>query len=209
MATTYNTGYLKALVKKKLQNDPYFSDLDVLDALNEAQDDLAVFAHVNVEEGQQDTVVGQAEYDWPVDALQLIGVNYNGYELNEITYEEYRRKGGITSESSADFGDPSDYYVRSNTKVGLYPSPGQEEILRIFYVPKPTDLVDDADVPAIPRVYTQALVYYATYKMLENDAARQKEAEYHYNLYKSKRAEHTVSLAASRKRKVRNTAAWR
>lgn len=205
MATTYNAGYLIALALNKLQNDPYFSHDNALDFLNEAQDDLAVFAHVNVEEDQQTTVVGQAEYPWPATALQVIGANYNGYELDEMTFEEYRRKGGIMAQNSSSFGDPSDYYVRSNAKTGVYPTPGDTKILRQYYVPKPTDLVLDADVPVIPRVYTQALVYYITYKLLETDAARLTEATYHYNLYLSKRAEHAASLSASRKRKVRNT----
>lgn len=206
MPSVYNFGYLKSLVQKKLQGDSYFSVTDIEDALNESQDDLAVFTKANLTSTPLALTAGQDTYDWPADALIVAGVNYNGVELDEITQEEWRRYGGVSPNNNPVSAGPGAYCIQGK-KVILFPKPGDPTniVCLLFYVPKPTDMALDADVPAVDRVHTKAWVHLALSNLLEMDAARHAEAEYHYKMYLAKRAENAVNQNSSRKRKFRNT----
>lgn len=204
MATAYNFGYLKALVKKKLQGDSFFQDEDIEDALNESQDDLAIFTKANLTSAPVTIVAGTDLYAWPTDALIVNGVNVNGVELDEITVEEWRRYGGLNPENVGVPGAPSQFAMQGMNFI-LFPKPGDSSTTcLVYYVPKPVDLDLDTDIPVIPRVFTKAWVHLAVNHLLEMDASRQEEALYHFNMYMQRREEHAVNQNASRKRKFRN-----
>lgn len=205
MATIFNFGYLKNLVLQKLQGDSYFSTSMIEDALNESQDDLAIFTKANLTSVALPLVVGQDIYPWPTGALIINGINFNGIELDEMTAEEWRRRGGLTQNNVATPLAPTAYAIQGKTII-LYPKPGDSvPVCLAFYVPKPTDMVLDTDVPGVDRVHTKAWVHLACSNLLEMDAKRHDESEYHYKMYLAKRAENAVNENASRKRKFRNT----
>jgi hypothetical protein len=206
VSTAYDFGYLKGLVQKKLQGDSYFSTVDIEDALNESQDDLAIFTKANLTSTPLALTVGQDIYDWPADALIVSGVNFNGMELDEITAEEWRRMGGLASNNVATPQAPTAYAIQGR-KIILFPKPGDATPdTFVFYVPKPAELTLDTQVPAVDRVHTKAWVHLALSNLLEMDAARHGEAEYHYKMYLARRAENAVNQNSSRKRKFRVTA---
>jgi hypothetical protein len=205
VSTAYDFAYLKGLVQKKLQGDSYFSVTDIEDALNESQDDLAIFTKANLTSTPLVLTVGQDTYDWPADALIIVGVNYNGVELDEITPEEWRRIGGLAPNNVGNPLAPSAFAVQGK-KIILFPKPGDSTPpCLLYYVPKPAELTLDTQVPAVDRVFTKAWVHLALSNLLEMDAARHAEAEYHYKMYLARRAENAVNQNSSRKRKFRNT----
>lgn len=204
MASTYDFLYLKTLVKQKLQGDNFWSDEQIEDAINESQDDLAIFTKANLVSQSLALVGGQDHYPFPTDALVIDGVNINGVECDEITAEEWRRYGGLTPNNIGVPGAPSSYAIQG-MEIILYPKPNDTTLpALIFYIPKPVDLDLDTDVPVIPRVFTKAWVHLAVSHLLEMDADRREEALYHFNMYMQRREEHAVNQNASRKRKFRN-----
>ena len=201
----YNRGYLKGLVRKKLQGDNYFTDTDIEDALNESQDDLAIFTKANLTREALTLVAGQDLYDWPATALTIAGVNYNGIELDYMTNEEWRRRGGLSVSNQASLTAPGNYSTEGKQLI-IFPTPGDPSAtVLVFFVPKPTDMTDDADVPSVSRVFSKPWVHLALSNLLEGDAARLADATYHYDMYLKRRAENGVNENASRTRKFRNT----
>jgi hypothetical protein len=205
VSSVYNFAYLKDLVLKKLQGDAYFSTLDIENALNESQDDLAIFTKANLVKALFVVTVGQDTYDWPTDALAINGINVNGLELDEITQEEWRKQGGLSPFNSAN-PIPSSSFCIQGKKIILYPMPGDASLPTfLFYIPKPAELVTDAQVPVVDRVFTKPWVHLAVSNLLETDGKRLEEASYHYGMYLKRRAENAVNENQSRKRKFRNT----
>lgn len=205
MPSTYDFAYLKALVTKKLQGDAYFSETDIEDALNESQDDLAIFSKSELTSTVLTLVAGTDIYDWPTDALIVDGINYNGVELDAITQEEWRKLGGLSANNRPTTVAPTSYAVRGR-QIILWPKPNNTvPPCLVFYIPKPAELTADTDVPSVPRTFTKAWVHLAVSNLLEMDAGRLAEAQYHYDMYLKRRAENAVNQNSSRKRKFRNT----
>ena len=205
MSSIYNFAYLKNLVLMKLQGDAYFTTEMIEDALNESQDDLAVFTKANLTSVPLVTVIGQDIYPWPVDAFAINGVNINGMELDAITQEEWRRRGGLAlNNASIPLGSSS--FAIQGKQIILFPRPGDPTLTTlIFYIPKPAELTTDIQVPTVDRVFTKAWVHLAVSNLLEMDAKRLDEATYHYGMYLKRRAENAVNENQSRLRKFRNT----
>lgn len=205
MSSVYNFAYLKDLVLKKLQGDAYFTTIDIENALNESQDDLAVFTKANLTSVALSVAAGQDTYDWPAGALAINGVNVNGIELDEITQEEWRKRGGLSPFNSAN-PIPSSCYCIQGKKIILFPMPGGDPLpTLVFIIPKPDELINDLQVPVVDRVFTKPWVHLAVSNLLEMDGKRLDEAQYHYDMYLKRRAENAVNENQSRKRKFRNT----
>lgn len=203
MSSVYNFAYLKDLALKKLQGDAYFKTIDIENALNESQDDLAIFTKANLTSVALPIVVGQDTYAWPTDALAINGININGIELDEITQEEWRRRGGLSPFNSA---IPASSFCIQGKQIILYPKPNGDPLpTLVFYIPKPAELTTDLQVPVVDRVFTKPWVHLAVSNLLEMDGKRLEEAAYHYGMYLKRRAENAVNENQSRKRKFRNT----
>lgn len=205
MSSPYDFAYLKSLTLKKLQGDAYFTTTDIEDALNESQDDLAVFTKANLTSVPLAIVLGQDTYPWPVDAFAINGVNINGMELDQITQEEWRRRGGLAVNNAAIPLGSSSFAIQGKNII-LFPKPGDPTLpTLVFYIPKPAELTIDTQIPTVDRVFTKAWVHLAVSNLLEMDAKRLDEATYHYNMYLKRRSENAVNENQSRLRKFRNT----
>lgn len=198
-------GYLKTKVLNKLQEDPFFSDQQLIDSINEGIEEVIAFARHTQQVSESTTVLDTAtgkfniEYQLPADFLYIRGVQVGTRDLTEMTLDEWRKLGGPNSTIT---GSPSRFYVRNNMFVGLSPRPSAVEDILIYYVDDPTDLVLDTDASALNRVHARAVVHYACYDLLMTDN-RKDEAEWHWQKYLMKRAETATNLNMNRKRKVK------
>lgn len=61
---------------------------------------------------------------------------------------------------------PTYWYMFDNT-INLFPAPNAVYNVRLKYYKKPTELVDDADVPEIPSEFQELLVTGAAYRVLQ------------------------------------------
>lgn len=200
-------GYLKTKVQQKLQSDPFFSEEEMVASINEGIDEIVAFARHTNDIASANTEIDpttnlfRLEYALPPDFMFIRGVTLDDVDLREMTHEEWRGTGSPTSDV---VGTPSKFFIRNNEVVGLYPRPDSVANIKIYYIRKPDDLVNDTDESNIPRVFSRAVVHYACYDLLLNDG-RKEDAENHFQKWLLRRAEASLELNMNRKRKVRRT----
>lgn len=205
----FDLAYLRQNVKDKLQGDAYFDDAMIDAAINEGIDDLVLYAQAGQDKEPIAVTAGQREALTSQDWLVVKGAMFDNRPLREMTYEDFRNSNGETQVSSGSVGR---YYSR-NTITGLYiglvPPPANSGTLTVVGVQKTPDLVNGTDVPPVARVYTQAIVRYALYNLLENDAGRAAESDRYYQTYLRRRAEASTLISSSSKRRVHRTKPYR
>jgi len=122
------------------------------------------------------TVDGVGGVSVPADFFQEIEVRWNGYRLERMRYDEFFLRGdNIEFQSSA----PTHYTITPfNVVTGVrriifypYQALTQAGALQLYYVAKMPVLVAGADVPKVPEVLHEAIVFYATHllKTAEGD----------------------------------------
>lgn len=111
------------------------------------------------------TVVGQQAYTLPVDLLILQGISYKGSSdtaygkllgLDRQKFDEYVE--GWDGSTYAQ-GDPMVYFIWDG-QINLFPIPSTAgaNSLKIWYNQRPTDVVNDVDIPSVPELYHTAIV---------------------------------------------------
>jgi hypothetical protein len=199
----FDLAYLRQNVLDKLQGDAYFDTAMIDAAINEGIDDLVLFSQVSQDKEAIPVLTGTREVLTIQDWLLVKGAMFDNRALREITYEDFRNIGGEAQVSNGTVGR---YYSRNTIAglmIGLVSPPASDGTLTVVGVMKTPDLVLVTDIPPVARVYTQAIVRYALYQLLENDAGRAAESDRYYQMYIKRRAEATVLLSASTKRTFR------
>lgn len=182
------TGTNVADVVKRQFGDPdgrQITDADILRWINTAQQEIVSQNPVLKETIVTGVVAGQDVYEYPSQEVQYIeALHYNGVPLEPYTFQEaqnyiLQRKVETTMENSR----PVIWYER-NGEVWLYPKPDKtiDNILKMFYIKRPADLLSLADPIQLPDRYYQRiidLVLSRAYQLDENwEAAKYKQAEY-------------------------------
>lgn len=205
----FDLAYLRQKVKDKLLGDVYFDDAMIDAAINEGIDDLVLYAQAGQDKEAIPVTPGQREALTSQDWLVIKGAMLDNRPLREITYEDFRNANG---EAQVESGSTGRYYVRNTITgvyVGLVPAPANSGTLTVVGVRKTPDLVNPTDVPPVARVYTQSIVRYALYNLLENDAGRATESDRYYHTYLRRRAEASALISSSSKRRVHRTKPFR
>lgn len=196
---SYNLGFLKGRVKKILQEDPFFSDDDVVDAINRGIDDIVLFSKYTREIYTFPSVTSQQEYTLPDDFMCLHAVTFDGgRRMNEMTLDEWIDVNNTNVIS----GTPEKYMVRNNLYLTFDRPADRVADIKIFYTKKTTDLVLDADAVPIKREYSDCIVNYAIYWLYQNDN-RTADAAAAYQQYRVSRGESSQELRMGIKRKIR------
>jgi hypothetical protein len=182
------TGTNVADVVKRQFGDPdgrQITDADILRWINTAQQEIVSQNPILKETIVTGVVAGQEVYTYPSQEVQYIeALHYNGVPLEPYTFQEaqnyiLQRKVETTMENSR----PVIWYER-NGEVWLYPKPDKTiaDILKMFYIKRPADLLSLADPIQLPDRYYQRiidLVLSRAYQLDENwEAAKYKQAEY-------------------------------
>lgn len=197
--STYNLGALKNRVFKILQQDPFFDDDDLIEAINLGIDDLVLFSKYTREVDRSSSEVGLQEYALPDDFMCLHAVTFDGGRpMKEMTLDEWIE---VNSDNITP-GTPRKYMIRNNLFVSFDRPTDRRATINIFYTAKTDDLALDADDVPIKREYSDSIVLYALYWLYQQDN-RMTDAANTYNLYKAARREATVELKLGTKRKIR------
>ena len=182
------TGTNVADVVKRQFGDPdgrQITDADILRWINTAQQEIVSQNPILKETIVTGVVAGQDVYTYPSQEVQYIeALHYNGVPLEPYTFQEaqnyiLQRK----VETTVDNARPVIWYER-NGEVWLYPKPDKTiaDILKMFYIKRPADLLSLVDPIQLPDRYYQRiidLVLSRAYQLDENwEAAKYKQAEY-------------------------------
>jgi len=182
------TGTNVADVVKRQFGDPdgrQITDADILRWINTAQQEIVSQNPILKETIVTGVVAGQDVYEYPSQEVQYIeALHYNGVPLEPYTFQEaqnyiLQRK----VETTMDNARPVIWYER-NGEVWLYPKPDKTiaDVLKMFYIKRPADLLSLADPIQLPDRYYQRiidLVLSRAYQLDENwEAAKYKQAEY-------------------------------
>jgi hypothetical protein len=156
--------------KTGMSNLSASTDRTLLDRwANEAVRDVLVRTHCFVDFGTMATTIDERDYDLPssilaVEKLQILDDNGNPASLDQKETEEiFDLREGLALSGTA---IPSEYAVQGSNMLMLFPTPDKAYTLHIYYVPLPTELLQDTDSPAaqsfggVPLEYHKAIEYY-------------------------------------------------
>lgn len=196
---------LLTLLGNNLQNHPKYTQALQIRALNKGQDELAKFARFNNDVWEQNTLqdgTGQylMEYVLPDNIIDVHGVSFEGYPLEQMTLLEWQRTRG---EKSSLLGDPDSYWVRNLQFLDIFPRPSRTGMLQVFIVAKPPDMSAATDAPTIPFYFIDSIISYATYFCLAQTPGEQERATFFWNLYLTQRGTDKAGLRMNSKFKVR------
>lgn len=164
-------GELKTLVSVWLDDIyfGYFTESDVERWLNNAQIEAQKMV-IQAFEGQYNkvvqtyTVLNQREYQLPEDFKKLsrLEIVLSGSQFPN----ESRSRLQKVTQNQQDFfpdqtGTPVAYFFQGN-KLILLPCPSQAWLLRMTYIYRVSDMVNDSDEPDIPVEYQEYLAVLAT-----------------------------------------------
>ncbi len=105
---------------------------------------------------------GSGDYTLDSRILRIIGWSWassgSSFKPRRVTVEDILRyRAGGTST-----GVPQFYTVLGNNLLMVWPTPAAADILTIYYVPRPSQLVDPTDTPSeVPAEFHTAVTYYA------------------------------------------------
>lgn len=163
-----NLGEIRTRVQRQFGDESgvQITNEDITRWVNDAQRAI-VLENENILQSTAltSTVAGQQEYTLPVDLLILQGISYKSSTdvayvklqgMDRQKFDEY-----ITGWNGSTYntGDPLVYFVWDN-KLELFPVPdvSAANSLKVWYNKKPTDVVNDVDIPSVPELYHTAIV---------------------------------------------------
>lgn len=167
----YNAGELLEDLNAKLQGHPRFTSDIKFRAINKALDWLVLGASDNEDVWEAGPVVDPddtskylMEVALPANIFFVKSVSFDGYPIKMLTQQEFVN---TRAEFSTATGPPfSGCYIRANAYLNVWPRPGSsaaDKLFQVYGVFKPTDMDEDADVPALARAFTEAALQYALY----------------------------------------------
>ena len=207
----YDAGSLKTDVKRKLQNQPRFTDDAVLDGINRGIEKLILWGSEDYDVwtvqnpvDPNDPTLFAVEFTLPPHLLFLASISYDGRPLRKLTQQEWVATRPSRSEERR---NPTSYYIRANRFVDLYPRPNKQATVEVYGLFKPEDLVLDTDIPALDRQYSDALVSYACWWCVQGLTAPEEvtRASQFYQMYEHQRAEAKFNLTQNDLHRVMRT----
>lgn len=170
-----NLGQIRDLALSWLDDTDasYFTTAVVNRFINQAQREAQkklIQAHENFYTKcvETSTVADQRDYALPSDFLKLLrleritqgsGDTAATERLHPLTLNELE-VSGFNSRASTSNGVPFNYVMNKDT-FSLYPVPSSVETLRLWYVPRVADMVNDGDTPDVPEEYHEYLAIMA------------------------------------------------
>lgn len=183
------TGTLVADAVKRQFGDPdgrQITNDDILRWLNTAQQEIVSQNPILKETIQTGVTAGVSSYTYPAEHVQYIeAVHYKDLPLESYTFQEaqnyiLQRK---VETIGLDNVRPVIWYER-NGELFLYPTPSLTEsnVLKMYYIKRPSDLTALSQQLQLPDRYFQRivdLVLSRAYQLDENwEAAKYKQTEY-------------------------------
>jgi hypothetical protein len=167
-----NLGDFRTVVSSKtgMNNTIGSGDRSLMELwANEGVRDVLIRTHCFVDFGTMTTSANEGNYDLPtpilsVKKLQIRDLNGDPTELRRVSVEEifdYRER--VTAASTQ---LPSRYSVQGSNMLLLSPTPNSTYTINVYFVPLPTELVEDTDSPSVQEFggiatpYHKAIEYY-------------------------------------------------
>lgn len=129
------------------------------------------------------TVSGQRLYAFPSDCLELLAVKVSVWTLERKTLDWLNQFTGYQWWTYP--GIPLFYWIEKNSinSFGIWYTPTAVYPIALWYIRKPTDMVNSGDSPDIdPRLH-QAVIYYCCEKAMEGRREMNFKAGYWNGLY--------------------------
>lgn len=165
------------------------TESDILRYINEGQRQIVMQNEGLLEKtATANAVVGQQEYDPPVDMLILQGISYKSpddvayYKLKGLSYQQFNEYVDGWDGDAYSRSTPLVYSVFAS-KILLFPIPDRSKTsaIKVFYNRTPVDVAASPDTPDLPLLYHDALVKHClkmAYEMDEDwDAAQAKGSQ--------------------------------
>jgi hypothetical protein len=155
------------------------TDSDIIGWMNSAQEDIANDNQSLMEAtGVADIIAGQQDYSLPADFSMLRSLQYNGFHLNRLSFNEFNEYlDGFRKANPPIFGNgiPDSYMVWNNT-ITMFPTPSTSITagLTIYYIRHPTTITSYSDSLSVPAQYHKAIVDYCLQQAYELDEDSQK-----------------------------------
>ncbi len=147
--------------------DAFFSDIELMGHVYEAELELSQETDSIEKIYTTSTVIGQREYDYPTNALQIVRVTYNGQRLIPIDFKEDDALTGNREESTFT-GTPSTYAIFSD-RLFLRPMPDAVQTLKIYTFDSPSELTTTTDSLTTPERYRPFIKDYVLSQMFAKD----------------------------------------
>jgi hypothetical protein len=171
MASTTLAQYRTRVAAKLGLDNSTDGDQGLIDSwLNEAYEEVLTKTHCKVRPATMAFTAGSAQYSLPTQILAIHEIystqDSDGHTLERTTLQELARYRQMDSTASA----PSLYYVVDGDLLELWPTPGEDEAMTLWYIPRPTALSNSGDVPSdIPAEWHKLLEWYALAEGAEYD----------------------------------------
>jgi Family of unknown function (DUF6682) len=170
------------------------NSIDIIRWINDAQTDiLKDNENLLQANGTADIVAGTRIYTLPDDIYRLISVQYQGFKLNSLTFNEFNEyvNGYAAPAGLNPYGNGTpEYFTVWNGTIKLYPIPDTSITagLIIYYVQRPATISNSADLLSVPAEYHNSIVNYClsqAYELDENyDAADRQTNKFTSNTMK-------------------------
>lgn len=131
------------------------------------------------------TVAGQRIYEFPTDCLELLGVKVSVWNLERKTIDWFNQYMGFQWWTFT--GVPMYYWIekKSTNSFGIFYTPQAIYPIALFYVRKPTEMVNSTDEPDLDERLHMAVVYYVCEKVMEARREMNYKSGYWKNLYEA------------------------
>ena len=167
---------VKYLTKEPNPSSPIFAtNARILEFSNYAQQEVAsrtqCFISSNVPNSTGNptlsTVAGTRLYDFPSDCLELLTVKVSVWTCKRMTLDQLNMLTGYQWWQYS--GPPLYYWIekKNTNSFGLWWTPQAVYPIALWYVRKPTAMVNGSDTPDVDRRLDMAVVYYTCEKVME------------------------------------------
>lgn len=168
------------------------TDLAKINAwINEGYEDVVLRTQCNVDHGQVTTTVDEWRYDLPTVAMDILEVWLEDDSGETLPFERtsgrhiIRLRAGLETET----GSPPRYYAVDGANLFMvWPTPDSEQIINLLYVPRPSAMTADGDIPtAVPAEFHKLLETYALWQAGDaDDSASSQKGDYYRQLYEGR-----------------------
>lgn len=133
-----------------------------------------------------DSIIGQAEYDFPSDLSVFRSVQYKGFRLDNLTLNDFNLYINGYSATPDLYGPGVPVvFMNWNNKLRVFPVPNENIVggFKIFYMRHPAQVTTIADIPEVPVQYHKAIVDFCLKQAyeLDEDTAKQQVKSADFN----------------------------
>lgn len=160
------------------QSGVQIDNSDLIRWINDCQEEIVIANEGLLETSSlTDTFINQTDYALPADCSVLRSLQYNGYAIKRMSFQEFDLYLNGYNATPNPFGPglPSIFMVWQNT-IKLFPPPNTSVTggLKIFYIQHPAQVVSITDSLSVPVQYHKAIVDYCLLQAYELDEDAQK-----------------------------------